>query len=287
MKNFIITISFALISFFVKGQNYTPFDLSNGQWDCGYFTKGGYFDSYGNDYVREEVRFNFGGDTLIDDAIYKKIFYVGYAKPTMSSERNISGYIAAIRNDSINKKVWIKHKLGYDIEFDFNIEIGDLFLYSCSEPEAIIYSIDSVLYCDRFHKRFNFRDFYNNDQFLTEGIGSNLGLLPVNCLTSYSYLICYSEKNNTICDTCQIPTDIIETEVSKIKIYPNPTNDVLRINAETTITSIRVLDLYGRILYENSRIDDKEAEIKVQQNGILVIEIKTSNSIVIRKFIKK
>jgi hypothetical protein len=108
MKKLYFFISFILISSYGECQKYIPFDLVHGEWICGYFTKGGFFDSYGNDYVREEVKYYCQGDTLINDTIYKKLFYIGYASPTMTPEKNISGYFGAIRNDTAKKQVWLK-----------------------------------------------------------------------------------------------------------------------------------------------------------------------------------
>jgi hypothetical protein len=288
MKNFVIVIFLSMISLIGISQKYTPFDFSNGVWICGYFTKGGVFEFYGTDYVREEVKFYCQGDTLINDTIYRKLFYIGYAKPTMTPQKNISGYYGAIRNDSIHKRVWFKNNNNYGILYDFNLDVGDSIRYSCSESEAKINSIDSALYCNTYHKKYNYIDVNNiAPSFIVEGIGSSGGLIPVNCLTSFSYLICYSERNNAVCDTCKTPTAIKETEINKLQIYPNPTNDVLKVISEDPILSIEVTDFLGKLIYINYNINNERAEIMIQQNGIFIIKIKTSNKTIIRKFIKK
>ena len=91
-------------------QNYKPFDFVNGNWICYYNTKGGVFYSTGNIYVDEKVKFFCPGDTTITGTVFKKLYYSGYAKPSGSQSISISGYYGAIRNDTVNKRVWIIYK---------------------------------------------------------------------------------------------------------------------------------------------------------------------------------
>lgn len=61
------------------------------------------------------------------------------------------------------------------------------------------------------------------------------------------------------------------------KLYPNPVNDVLRIeNPSQTITEIRVLDILGKIIYENKEVHQTpniSVDFSVVRKGIYVVEL--------------
>ena len=287
MRMLSIVICLLLISRIGVSQKYTPFDFSKGTWVCGYYTKGGVFGNYGTRYVNEEIKFYCQGDTLISDTAYRKLYYVGYSLCENSdSVKNISGYFAAVRNDSINKRVWSKKHYQSVILYDFNLDVGDSIAFCCSEPNARINSIDSVLYCDKYHKRFNYRDANNYGQFIIEGIGSSYGLFPVNCLTSFSYLICYSEKNN-VCDTCKTHAKIKEVSPIRLSVYPNPTSDNINISSEAILSSIEIFDLTDRLVYVNYYVHSNKIEIHIQQRGIYILKVRINEETIVTKLIKE
>jgi hypothetical protein len=285
MKKLTLLIFILLVSLEGICQKYIPFDLSNGLWTCEYFTKGGFFDfyqidgEYGSDYVTENVKFYFNGDTLINDTLFTKLYYIGIATPTTTPQRNIYGYFGAIRNDSLRKMVWFNDKVLYD----FNLQLGDSYKYNCDESENIIYSIDSVLYCNKYH---NFKDSQNNNQFIIEGIGSSYGLIPIKCSLSNSNLKCYSEKNKN-CDTCKIPNIIRSVSTNNLSVFPNPTNNYVIISSEATISLIEIIDITGRIIYAKNGFVDNKIEIPIQTNGYYILKIKTINELIVSSLIKK
>lgn len=61
------------------------------------------------------------------------------------------------------------------------------------------------------------------------------------------------------------------------KLYPNPVNDVLRIeNPSQTITAIRVLDILGKIIYENKEVHQTpniSIDFSDVRKGIYVVEL--------------
>lgn len=61
------------------------------------------------------------------------------------------------------------------------------------------------------------------------------------------------------------------------KLYPNPVNDVLRIeNPSQTITEIRVLDILGKIIYENKEVHQTpniSIDFSDAHKGIYVVEL--------------
>jgi len=265
-----------------KSQTYTPFDFKNGEWVCGYDTKGGQFSNYGvTHYIREEVKFFFNGDTVINDNLYHKLYYRGVARFPDWARRQLSGFYGLIREDTVKRQVWY----GSQLLYDFNLQVGDTILFGCMGWKPI-YSIDSVLICDKYHRRFNFKDSYNYDCWLIEGIGSIGGLIPEVCLTNISGLSCYAEKGNPVCDTCRTPTGVNEFIQNTVDIFPNPTDDQIRIISPVPVTSVELVDLFGRRIYFETHIAKNDINIPIRDRGIYILRVEIPGEIIVRKVIR-
>jgi hypothetical protein len=298
MKKIFVIFSISMISMIGISQRYTPFDLLNGEWHTSYGGRNGVFVSYGYTHVWEDVTFYCKSDTIINDTLYQKLYYNDNYTTESMAQANISGYIGAIRNDSINKRVWFRNAFYNGILYDFNLNVGDSIKYFHHEGpfsmilKSKINTIDSVLNCNTFYKRYNYMGVYETES-ITEGIGQSDGLIPINFISPYTYstsdgVNCYSEKNNNSCALCTPPyTAIKELEISKLKIYPNPTNETINILSEVPMLSIEITDLLGKLIYKKSDINNEKTEIKIQQNGVYLIKINISDKIIIRKIIKK
>jgi len=291
MRKILILITISIYSSIdSSSQNYKPFNFENGEWVCYYYTKGGIFDTYGNVYVHERVKYYCQGDTLISDTLYKKMYYVGYAQPYLQPPHDISGYYAAVRNDTINKKVLIKsdHIFDFavtDLLYDFNINIGDPCQYCCQDT-SVITVIDSVLYCDSYHKRYRFTDALNNTYSIIEGIGSTFGLTPRHCGVNSSWLVCYSENDVPACDTCDIPVSIIINNETKFDIFPNPTNDYINIDSEFPVSLLEISDISGRIVYCDINVSRNMTRVSLPYKGIFIVKIRIRDQILTSKVIK-
>lgn len=277
-----LLIFLSVMSYVVQGQSYTPFDFSNGQWVCGYDTKGGVFGSYGSYYIKEDVKFYCKGDTVINDTLFSKLYYTGVTRYPEWAKRELSGYYGPIRNDTLNRKVWF----GSYLLYDFNIQVGDTVVFACGSVVPVI-SIDSVLYCDKYHRRYNARNIYGDTLYLIEGIGSIFGLIPHGCMPSISWLSCYSETNNMICDTCKTPVSVNDVVMEKVEIYPNPSNERFEVTSSVPISSVEILDLLGRRIYYESGICEYQIEIKIHATGILIMRVEVQGQVVVKKIIRK
>ena len=83
-------------------------------------------------------------------------------------------------------------------------------------------------------------------------------------------------------------TDIDELNEIEISIAPNPTNDVVKIQAEQPMKSVRVLDLSGRILFSEEKTSSNLTEISLVsfEKGAYILEIHFANSIQARTIIR-
>lgn len=73
-----------------------------------------------------------------------------------------------------------------------------------------------------------------------------------------------------------------------VAVYPNPTNDVINIQSENTITSIQLLDIQGRLLV--AKISDELNEVidlTSKSAGIYFMKITTDKGIKVEKIVKK
>ncbi len=270
-------------------QSYKPFNFDKGIWYSKYVTKGGWFGVFhGPVYVTDSVKYFCNGDTLISDILYKKLFCEGYSSSQNVSSTYFSDYLGAIRNDTVNRKVYFLGN-GFDSNYegskipiyDFDLGIGDTTGTSCLESHEIITvtSIDSVLYCNQYYRRFN----TSSGDDIIEGIGSVFGLFPLNCPLANAWLICYQELDNNECIDCNIFTLSAHEYPNLFKIYPNPTSGKIRIVPDKNIQSVEIFDIQGKMVDE---ITFDFENIVIKDNGIFIFKIKTNDKVFTYKVVK-
>ncbi len=270
-------------------QSYKPFNLEKGIWYCKYLTKGGLFGVYhGPNYATDSVKYFCNGDTIINDILFKKLFYEGYSSSQNVPRTYFEGYSGAIRNDTLNKKVYfLESGLEPDYEgakiplYNFDLGVGDRIGINCFLPhESIrVTSIDSVLFCNQYHRRF----ITSTGDDIIEGIGSVYGLFQLNCPLANGWLICYQEKENEECVDCNLFT-LSEDFTNIFKIYPNPTNGKIQISPDNNIQSIEIYDFQGKLIVEKT--NDFE-EITLKNSGVYIFRIKSNNKLFIHKVVKE
>ena len=90
----------------------------------------------------------------------------------------------------------------------------------------------------------------------------------------------YNENCPGVCLTAEIE----DVNIEKIKVYPNPTNSIVTVQAESEIKDITLLDLAGKTLgkYHSNSVDLSELMF-----GTYIIRIRYSNDIeVVKQIIK-
>lgn len=90
----------------------------------------------------------------------------------------------------------------------------------------------------------------------------------------------YSEDCPGICLTAEI----VDVNIENIKVYPNPTNNIVTIQSDSEIKDITLLDLTGKTLgkYHTNSVDLSELKV-----GTYIIRIRNSNDIeVVKQIIK-
>ncbi len=290
MKLLMTSIFILLFLHCAKSQDYKPFNFDSGEWYCKYSTKGGMFGgaNHGTYYAIDSVKFFSNGDTLINDVTFKKLMYSGYTSSQIVERTYISGYYGAIRNDTLKKQVYFissDYNLNYkgtgNLLYDFDLNIGDSLQINCILDEKDKISlIDSIIYCNQYHKRYNTPSGY----YIIEGIGSKNGLLPVNCLTNFGWLFCYKEENNELCAGCDFITSMDTYPTNALCLYPNPTTGVVQIDSDLSIKYIDLYDITGTLIerfYYNHDI------LEIKKKGCYILQIHTDKAILTAKIIKE
>jgi hypothetical protein len=89
---------------------------------------------------------------------------------------------------------------------------------------------------------------------------------------------------NIILDSTLLNTGIDQTEKLNIKIYPNPVNDLLTIEVEEKISSVKIISVDGRILL--NEFSENKIDVSALTAGIYFVEIKTDRNSYRKKIVK-
>lgn len=76
-------------------------------------------------------------------------------------------------------------------------------------------------------------------------------------------------------------------EVNNINVFPNPANNYIFINSKSDILNLKIIDLVGNIIMEESNLKKSEKiDVSKLPNNIYFIKIETNSFVILNKFIK-
>lgn len=265
---------------FSQANVYKPFPQSSGTWSVsgqhyiGWPPTGSYL-TYEN--------YKTSGDTLIGAYTYVKVLYAHNISP---GPFNFSPYTFkfAYRNDSMNKKVYYLDVTGGinkdTLWYDFNLNIGDSLKetfaytstgYTMNNQRRIVSSIDSVLICGLYHKRFNFGCSIGGfETSLIEGAGfkdkfdvtAYLGYCPFEPSAVYS-------TGFSSCSVTSVQDYVKETQ---IKIFPNPTRNELKINSSLKLVEYIIYNNVGAVVLKGNGSDIQSIKVSSLDDGLYIIK---------------
>lgn len=97
-----------------------------------------------------------------------------------------------------------------------------------------------------------------------------------------------TDENLTETVIMDIFVGLTEASSDQLRIYPNPADDILNLeNLPKEINSIRILDLQGRMVFEQQGINTTSIDISQLKNGEYVIVIESNTAVQKLKFLKK
>ncbi|MDR6967928.1 Leucine-rich repeat (LRR) protein [Flavobacterium arsenatis] len=105
-----------------------------------------------------------------------------------------------------------------------------------------------------------------------------------NIYFDYNFPILTNDANTTFQDL-SIDEHLFDNSIA---VYPNPSRDVVNIEASSVITSIQVYDIQGRLLMTHLPNDSKTTiDIADKANGVYFFKINSDRGIKVEKIIKK
>lgn len=285
---------------FSQINNYKPFPLLYGTWIT---LNVGPFETNGSSPLTHYSfsRFEANIDTTIGSYIYKKVTvaysgdypYTGPPPDGLYVPYGPSIFSFAYRNDIPNKKVYIFTNVdGQFIDslwYDFNLIIGDTLnantysIFPLNNP-AIITSIDSILICGIYHKRFSF-----NCIALIEGVGFSDNF--VQTYTDCPFENPYYYITDFYCTLTSV-NDIRNTSFNQIELLPNPVINILQINYTkqnmTLPLEYSIVDCLGKEISQGFRVDNKSIDVSKLNSGLYFIRLQDKqNNIFQSKFLKQ
>ncbi|MGB0869037.1 MAG: T9SS type A sorting domain-containing protein [Flavobacteriales bacterium] len=100
----------------------------------------------------------------------------------------------------------------------------------------------------------------------------------------------YTDQTTPISIQSTLAVDDIEHGLTNVTLFPNPTNETLKIhvNSNSKHLDIEILNIAGQIVYSNINIDSKNLTIDVSHllKGVYMISVKTDNETSTQKFVK-
>jgi hypothetical protein len=150
-----------------------------------------------------------------------------------------------------------------------------------------------------YNKRISgfFKDDITNSYYLSR----NIGFFTGGTLTefqNFGHTIYASDLNeqdgvitkfNESCGLVTLSSNEYEYTTG-LEIFPNPTSEILNINAQTPISKVSLYDLNGRLLKEeqiNGNLMQHQLDVQNLSNGIYFVEIDSGEKSVSKKFVKR
>lgn len=240
------------------------------------------------------------GDSLINGVIYKKMWRT-YENP------NANNWVLPIyiREDSTKKVFQFNGVNNENLIYDFGIEIGDTLASSYIPTEyATVEAIDSILLNDGTkRKRLDLISItcpnFNDDEYWIDeigGINHALTFIHEFCITDVSaHLQCFSKNGDLLYgprygEQCFIINSTNELKQNALKIFPNPTQNILNLEYDENIKieKVNIFDFQGQVI-KSLPIENQISQINISDipNGVYFIKIETQNEqFVFKKFIK-
>ena len=241
--------------------------------------------------------FKIGGDTLINDLVYKKILWTGDS--TLNEWRLFNSFM---REDSLGR-VYVNEtylQSGEILLYDFNMQIGD----TLRLDRSCAYKLDTIdtinLENGEIRKRmvFNVAEHWSSNMesiIWIEGMGALRNgfwdYYPGYCSTDNNYsLRCYFYQEEITYR--EFPWACIYTNTQEeqleiaLTLYPNPADETLYLNFEESVTiqNINIISIDGKI--KQAFNASEEIAVGHLAPGIYYLVIQTDEGWIRRKFLK-
>jgi hypothetical protein len=271
----IILILIIMAALLARGQDYIPLLDENKVWSVAH---------------EKHVLI---GDTVINEITYHKLYFHNFLEE-LTPDSLV--YIAAMREDTINRKVYYIWK-NFDSEkllYDFALQVGDTFRtnpsfanydgphpYSSytSQDYYVIGVTDSLF--DGVSRRVIALSAYPSDNttlrrdWFIEGVGSIFGVIYAGyemIMDGYNpFLLCVHQNETLVhqvhellfgqpVNGCYLTPEVSVSEIDNryndLYIYPSVFDNTINIRSSEPITEVLISDINGRVVYQNKRSEN-------------------------------
>lgn len=225
-----------------------------------------------------------------------------------------SSVVGAIREDTIQRKIYFHNYTNEIVLYDFTLDVGDTIYYSTNlnynlDYYKVVDSIDSTFVSGQFRKTWFLTNSYlSMTDIWIEGIGSvyRYGLLYPNdpdivLDASNPYFGCFSHDTVIYIDdsnctgTCPCTDWLVKVEEvneinEDITIFPNPARNTIIVEFSNDIEAYNCLELLacnGKLIRKIDILSDRiEIDIKELNNGIYFIRLTGNEKTTLKRIIK-
>ncbi len=237
------------------------------------------------------------GDTIFDDLTYKKVY------STTDSLGNNWVLSNNYLRENQHQKVYLKQNDGEEILlYDFSLNLGDTFQINQIPCQLKVVEIDTIkLNNEELRKRMRLEllDFPEwGSTYWIEGIGSLQGVFNYYyfCTTDYSdKLLCHYLDGTLLYPenppSCFITSATSINKLDQLKLYPNPTSNIIYIEANDlivnqfqiyTTTGVKLKE--GQLHFQNERGSIDLSEFK--QGAYILLLLNSLEVFYTRKVVK-
>jgi len=94
-------------------------------------------------------------------------------------------------------------------------------------------------------------------------------------------IVCWNE-----CLECQGQSSVIQSGLSTMAVYPNPSTGVVHIKSEEQLNRFDIYNVLGELIYsETPAVNKYEVSINIQKNGLYYISLYTKKGSLSKKII--
>lgn len=249
------------------------------------------------------------GDTIISTRTYKKVYIenstlFSHTQGSLGcSNPPVNGYIAAFRQDTINKKAYLvlPNTMNDTLLYNFSLFINDTLnsitlpngfsLGICVDSVNVIYDIDTLVINNENH----ILQLLSCVNKIVEEFGSLND--PFGAVINHrvnKHLICVRKDSIILFDVpaysqfCSQPLNIKNiNSVNKIKIFYDWIHDLISIHSDEQIENLKIFNINGKLL-TSLNVNSEKTKITIAEYsyGIYILQIKLKNETIYKKIFK-
>ena len=303
IMKYIITYVLIILSYSsLLSQEYHKLITNSKSWDESY-AEMGYICSGFSDYP--PIRFMVSGDTSINDLNYTKFSYQLMTPTWGSPPPNCPPFMvdtikqeylySFLREDTITQRLWI-YKTYNDTEellYDFSLDKGDTLYHAILNP-TIIDTVYEIVTSDGIsRKKLELEGGYHSGGFYIEGLGGVAGLFerPYYYFEMGSWMMCVKDNEIIVWEDSYHCYDLItgndnDNAASQIKVYPNPTRDLIKINGADLSAKFKIYNTLGECFIDSELKGQNTIDLNCLINGVYYLQIEHEDKIISEIIIK-